>query len=955
MTSDALAIQLSFGVAAEFGIVTCRLAEGMSERTHAVVEIASHEVIDFEPILGEDATLILDGLGGRRWSLKLGRAAFLSHTDSSLRYRLDLYDPAWLLGHSTNTRKFRNKSAQEIVAQVLDDGRVAHRWAITSAPPVRKYCSQYRETNLAFVERLLEFEGIYYTFDTDGVMVLGDTSEASPRVRSTPFEIIEAAGALARGEVGIHALRKGRRVRSGRITLGDHNWKRPNLPLCESRSADRDSSLERFEYPAGYRLPEQGARLAQMRLEAERVQASFIQGKGNDPSFAPGHAISMGSHSGDMFAGDYLLLQVEHFFNNGEFRVASGVPQSATETTYENRFVGAPLAAKFRPVPRTPRPRVGGTHSATVRGPAGQEVHTDRYGRFRAQFHWDRAATETDHDSRWLRALQETSTSMTLARTGWEVFVGYIDGDPDRPIGLGRAINGIATPTYALPGNKNVMTVQTPSVGKSGGYNELKMDDSAGSQVLSVRAEKDLDALVKNDKTEKIGHNEAHSVGTDLTRQVAEDQTLTIGHDATARYGAEHKITIAGNRRKVVGGDEVVKIGKSAQTKTGGDEQESVGSLRSTVAGAIKPPDFKAIVDRARSLGIGLVKEAAPGLAAAYESAQSIRNKIDVLQEGGPDALIAGVVSAGQAGARAAASAVLGGTEQENPAAAAANAAVDAAIGGGSAQEVGHAALRAGVQALMNRLDPDAKPDAPAAEPSGAGSAAPASPLDAAVGAAQQSIQTTIERVLPTQKELSALIPSESWLPTEETFKNAFEKARANALEQIRQQLNIEAVINNLCHGGIARSATASMYKTVGSAYITVAVLGIDTRIGYGLVETIGGMKLTAARQAIREQVTGRINVIVGGAIRRQSATSLVISAGTNSSVDVGPRARYKSDDTFDVLGKLIELCSTKSLSMNGGGAEISFEPGAATLKGKVKLKAGKAITLIGGGKLNVT
>ena len=134
-----------------------------------------------------------------------------------------------------------------------------------------------------------------------------------------------------------------------------------------------------------------------------------------------------------------------------------------------------------------------GTHTAMVRGPSGEEIHTDAAGRFRAQFHWDREATGTDADSRWIRYLQETATSQTLARTGWEVFVGYVDGDPDRPVGLGRAINGAMPPTYAQPASKNVMSLKTPSSPSTGGFNELKLDDSAGAQLMSLRAEKDLE------------------------------------------------------------------------------------------------------------------------------------------------------------------------------------------------------------------------------------------------------------------------------------------------------------------------------------------------------------------------------------------------------------------------------------------------------------------------------
>src|SRR5262249_41621282 len=150
-----------------------------------------------------------------------------------------------------------------------------------------------------------------------------------------------------------------------------------------------------------------------------------------------------------------------------------------------------PAEVPFRPARVTPRPSITGCHTAMVRGPAGEEIHTDEHGRFRAQFHWDREAKGTDADSRWIRYLQESQTGVTLARVGWEVTTAYIDGDPDRPIGLARDINGAMPPAYAPVANPNTMTVKTPSSPATGGFNEIKLDDSKGSMLFYMRAERD--------------------------------------------------------------------------------------------------------------------------------------------------------------------------------------------------------------------------------------------------------------------------------------------------------------------------------------------------------------------------------------------------------------------------------------------------------------------------------
>jgi type VI secretion system secreted protein VgrG len=519
-----------------FAVVGLEIDERVSGRTSARVEITTNEDLPFESSVGEPAKLTLhratdSEMAQRVWTLDFAEAVFLGHKNRSFRYELSFVDPMWKLGLGRATRKFRNLSATDIVSAVLGEAGIKHRFELAGPPlPVKKYCAQYREDNLTFVERIMELEGIYYRLAEDGTVVFGDASGSADLIAGGRiFELVEAANALrSASSEAVFELRRGARVQSGRVTLGDYNWKKPNVPLRAMGSGDAETYLERFHYPSGYRDPDRGALLAQRRVEAYRAQAHFLEGKGNILSLAPGRGIRIGSLIGYAFSGEYFTTSVLHrltriAYQEDEPDVGRGAT-APPALTYENRFEGIPRSVPFRPIPRAPRPTVAGSHTAMVRGPSGSEIHTDKYGRFRAQLHWDREATGTDEDSRWLRALQETSSSMVLARTGWEVFIGYIDGDPDRPIGLGRAINGIAPPTYGLPANKNAMTIHTPSSPATGGYSEIKMDDSAGSQKISIRAEKDLDTVVKNDKLEKVGHDETHEVGLNLKRTVAGDR-----------------------------------------------------------------------------------------------------------------------------------------------------------------------------------------------------------------------------------------------------------------------------------------------------------------------------------------------------------------------------------------------------------------------------------------------
>jgi type VI secretion system secreted protein VgrG len=604
MSVLTVSLRLSMPGGIDGRVVWCHIEEAVSELTRARVEVACAEDADFGSTLAQDARLeiTVHGSSTRQWTLRVGSVDFLGIQHGLPRYLVALHAPLWLLRHTRNTRKFRNQSAKEIVAKVLSEGGVPHRFRLLREPPVRKYCVQYRESNLDFVQRLLEFEGIYHSLEPDGTLLLADRSPDAEPVGGprSQFELLESASALERAEVGVHELRKGARVAPGKMTLNDFNWKTPRVALLSSQSAEADGELEIYDYPSGYRKPSQGAELAQMRLEAARVPARFVAGSGNVLDFAPAHRFGMGSEAGGRFAGDYLLVRAEHRAFDQAF---ADTEAAAGQTAYENQFEAIPLAVPFRPAVRTARPRIEGCHTAMVRGPAGEEIHTDRYGRFRAQFHWDREAVSTDDDSRWLRMLQESATSMTLARVGWEVAVAYIDGDPDRPVGLARTINGVMTPTYAQPASKTAMTIKTPSSPATGGFNEIKLDDIAESQMFYVKAERDLIGQVRHDRTERIGNNETHTVGQNCTHFVERDQRLSIGANAETKIDDQMRVQVLLNRTKSVGGSETIGTGGGINVSTKGNETETVGSLRLTMAGGIKPPDR---VERAK----GLVPEA---------------------------------------------------------------------------------------------------------------------------------------------------------------------------------------------------------------------------------------------------------------------------------------------------------------------------------------------------------
>jgi type VI secretion system secreted protein VgrG len=643
---STLDVSLDLGNVGAFSVVSCRVTEAISALTEAVIEISSREDLELVELLHRDATLVflLDGFETRRWTLKVGTVAFVGAKGGSLRFRVELHPTLWLMRHTLSTRKFRNQSNKQIISTVLGEHNVTFDWRLTREPEERNYVVQYRETSLDFVLRLLEFEGIYYTFDDAGVMVLADRSSASPTVEGKhDFELIDSAGALTHGELGIHDICRGAQIASGAATVNDFDWKSSKTNLISGKTADRDADLEIYDYPTGYRDAAQGALLAQLRLEGLRVPARWYEGKGNVVAFGPARIFDFhGPEGGVDFSGERLLVRVVHTFNNRAYMEGDG------GELYENAFHAIPRDVPFRPAMVTVQPTVEGCHTAMVRGPSGEEIHTDKFGRWKAQFHWDREAKGTDEDSRWVRMLQETATSMTLARVGWEMHVAYIDGDPDRPVGIARNINGEMVPTYGQPAKKTMMTVKTQTYpsGTGGGYNELRMDDIAGAMRFDIKAERDLVGLVNNDKSEIVGVNQTHTIDARLQHTVDRDQKRNVGANDITTIAGEMQLDVSKNRTKKVGGGESVKIDSTQTASVDGNDTEKVGGSRITKSGQSIARISAALMTRTIGGSYTAVAEGALAIQAGRTYAETIGgSKVTMSETGGILQTVAGLLT----------------------------------------------------------------------------------------------------------------------------------------------------------------------------------------------------------------------------------------------------------------------------------------------------------------------
>ncbi|AKT41299.1 type VI secretion system Vgr family protein [Chondromyces crocatus] len=563
----------------------------VTERLSSLFEIRIRAVsdnpdIDFETVIGQPMRFSAHAVQQRTWAglcSDLQQVASEEHHLST--YELTLVPRLWLLTQRRNHRMFQHKSEVDIVLQILSEWGITPILQLTGVYRKRKYRVQYGESDFSFIARLLEDAGISFYFDNGGesALILDDGPQSN-RLR-TPIAFRDhPTDADLEHVTKVHI---GRRLRPGKYTVRDHDYRRPaNYPLLATASDQGpvEDRLERFHYVPGaflfesgradgtpsaddkgrYRAEEaEGEALAQRRLAAKRTTAREIHFETNTIDLAPGTVVSFFDHPKSELSAEKRLLVTAS-------RLSGQVPDIWHSTA---TAVGAD--APYRPPLRTKKPVTRGVESATVVGPPGEEIHVDEFGRVRVHFHWDRESQMNDDSSCWIHVSQPWGGlgfgGTNLPRIGQEVIVDFLGGDPDRPIIIGRVYTNLQKTPYRLPESKTQSGWKSNSTQNTGGYNELMFEDQAGKELLRMQAERDLNKLVKhdeqgtigNDRTTSIGHNEDTTVGNDAMKQVLNNAREIIGMNHARAVGANESIDVGGSQRVQVAEKIEIVCGKS--------------------------------------------------------------------------------------------------------------------------------------------------------------------------------------------------------------------------------------------------------------------------------------------------------------------------------------------------------------------------------------------------------
>ena len=471
-------------------------------------------------------------------------------------YRARLVPALWLLTRTSDCRIFQDLSVRDIVDKVLTDYGITRReWKLAGDHIARDYCVQYRETAFNFICRLLEEEGIsfYFRQDKDGhTLVLCDYNHgfAPCASASVPIEPDD------RLRYGIWDWKRTYHLRSAKWALEDYNFETPSSDLLSRQntvnSVLKKRPLEMYDYPGRFQKSDSGDALTKLRIEYEEAAYQEISGESGCTGFAAGGCFKLANPLPGDADQEFLITEVHHTAEDLALMVTDRKP------SYSNSFRCVPRATPYRPPMQTRRPHIRGTQTAVVTGPAGSEIFTDKYGRIKVQFHWDRYGKKDEHSSCFIRVAQVWAGKgfggIFLPRIGQEVVVSFQEGDPDQPLVVGSVYNAEQTVPYGLPGNQTQSGMKTHSSmgGSTANFNELRFEDKKGSELVTLHAEKDLETAVENDASHWVGHDETTAVDHDRTEHVKHDETITIDNNRTETVHANETITIDKNRTETV-------------------------------------------------------------------------------------------------------------------------------------------------------------------------------------------------------------------------------------------------------------------------------------------------------------------------------------------------------------------------------------------------------------------
>jgi type VI secretion system secreted protein VgrG len=597
-------------------LVSCAVQESISRLFRISAQLYSENAsIDFTKIIGQRVSISLKLADGskRYFNGFVSRFAQVGMDKRFTHYHAEIVPWLWFLTRRADCRIFQNITIPDIVTKVFKDrGFGDFKNSLQGDFEQREYCVQYRETDFNFVSRLMEQYGIFYFFEHEKdkhTLVMGNkTGVHKPCPGQSKIRLDFTAGGYSKDEDFIGSWNLEQELRPGKYALTDYNFETPSTSLLANDETifkvGGNDSYEVFDYPGEYTKKGEGESRTQIRMQEEEAGHLVGVGGGNARTFAPGYRFDLSGHARSEQNESYLLTEVQHTASVGSSYSGS---EGQAEEFYSNHFRCIPYSVLYRPQRSTPRPFVQGPQTAVVTGKSGEEIWTDKYGRVKVQFFWDREGKKDEKSSCWIRVSQPWAGknwgAINIPRMGQEVIVEFLEGDPDRPLITGRVYNDEQMPPYKLADNQTRTTFLTRSTkgGGSSNFNELRFEDKKDDEQIFMNAEKDMDWRVEKESREFVGANrhmivkssQFESFDGDKQSQVkgkhiekiTGDTSIHVEAKQMEKIDSDQSITIGGDRKEQVTNNESITIGQNRKENVGSNESITIGQSRNTQIG----------------------------------------------------------------------------------------------------------------------------------------------------------------------------------------------------------------------------------------------------------------------------------------------------------------------------------------------------------------------------------